>query len=87
MPRKRTHEEMEDPEPPQEKQQTSILSKIRSMWEFAAVMQYIFMFGKAVKIDEDFDIEVPYPMHHPPDAVLLACGGVVLMIEMANLMV
>lgn len=28
------------------------------MWEFASVMQYIFMFGKAIKIDEDFDIEV-----------------------------
>ena len=28
------------------------------MWEFASVMQYIFMFGKIVKIDEDFDIDV-----------------------------
>jgi hypothetical protein len=36
------------------------------MWEFASVMQYIFMFGKAVKIDEDFDIEVRYPpTDHP----------------------
>lgn len=28
------------------------------MWEFAALMQYIFTFGKAVKIDENLGIEV-----------------------------
>jgi len=27
------------------------------MWEFASTMQFIFIFGRAVKIDEDFDIE------------------------------
>jgi len=58
MPRKRTHDEMEATEPQQEKAEPSLLQRIRNMWEFAAVMQYIFMFGKAVKIDEDFDIEV-----------------------------
>lgn len=31
------------------------------MWEFANIMQYIYIFGKAVKIDEDFDIEVLSP--------------------------
>ncbi|KAK5201875.1 hypothetical protein LTR16_001153 [Cryomyces antarcticus] len=36
----------------------SILDRLRNMWEFASLMQYIFLFGKAVKIDEDFDIEV-----------------------------
>ena len=54
-PRKREREEMESSEPPAE---TSLLKKIRNMWEFACVMQYIFTFGKVVKIDEDFDIEV-----------------------------
>jgi hypothetical protein len=54
-PRKRGRDEMESSEPPTE---TSLLRKIRNMWEFACVMQYIFTFGKAVKIDEDFDIEV-----------------------------
>ena len=34
------------------------LLKLRSMWEFASLMQYIFLFGHVVKIDEDFDIEV-----------------------------
>lgn len=28
------------------------------MWEFASVMQYIHTFGKAVKLDNDFDIQV-----------------------------
>ncbi len=40
------------------------------MWEFASVMQFIFMFGKALKIDDDFDIEVRpaqlLPLFSPP---------------------
>ncbi|KAM3415303.1 hypothetical protein BST61_g8832 [Cercospora zeina] len=33
------------------------LTKLRNMWEFASLMQYIFLFGSAVRIDDDFDIE------------------------------
>ncbi|KAK5134145.1 hypothetical protein LTR08_006920 [Meristemomyces frigidus] len=33
------------------------LTELRNMWEFASLMQYIFLFGHVVKIDEDFDIE------------------------------
>ncbi|KJX92335.1 hypothetical protein TI39_contig5867g00004 [Zymoseptoria brevis] len=33
------------------------LTKLRNMWEFASLMQYIFLFGHVVKIDDDFDIE------------------------------
>lgn len=58
MPRKRTRDEMEASEPQEKKQESSLLHKIRNMWEFASVMQFIFMFGKAIKIDENFDIEV-----------------------------
>jgi hypothetical protein len=62
MPRKRSHAEVDAPEPPQQqKEPASLLQRIRNMWEFASVMQYIFMFGKAVKIDDDFDIEVCHP--------------------------
>ena len=46
---------MESSEPATEPE---LLVKLRNMWEFANIMQYIFIFGKAVKIDEDFDIEV-----------------------------
>ena len=44
------------PDPPKER---TLLERLRNMWEFANLMQYIYLFGKAVKIDEDFDIEVP----------------------------
>jgi hypothetical protein len=53
--RKRGRQEMETVEPPRE---PSMIEKIRNMWEFANLAQWIFIFGKAVKIEEDFDIEV-----------------------------
>jgi len=34
------------------------LHTLRNMWEFASLMQYIFLFGAVVKIDDDFDIDV-----------------------------
>ncbi|KAI9814456.1 MAG: hypothetical protein M1827_003312 [Pycnora praestabilis] len=51
---KRNREEMECTEPTVE---PSLLDQVRNMWEFANIMQYIYIFGKAVKIDEDLDIE------------------------------
>ncbi|MCJ1478974.1 hypothetical protein MMC13_007658 [Lambiella insularis] len=51
---KRGRAEMESSEPAQE---LGLLIRLRNMWEFANIMQYIFIFGKVVKIDEDFDIE------------------------------
>lgn len=57
--RKRGRAEMESPAPSQE---PGLLDQIRNMWEFANLMQYIFIFGKAVKIHEDFDIEVHLPL-------------------------
>lgn len=59
MPRKRGRDEMEASEPPKE---DSTLDRLRSMWEFASLAQYIYTFGEAVKIDKDFDIEV-LPTH------------------------
>ena len=62
--RKRGHDEMEASEPPKE---TSLLEKLRNMWEFASLNQYIYTFGDAVKIDKDLDIEVPliWSLHTP----------------------
>jgi hypothetical protein len=34
-----------------------LLVQIRGMWEFASLMQFLFFFGKAVKLD-DVDVEV-----------------------------
>ncbi len=55
-PRKRGRQEMEADE--EVTTEPSVLDRLRNMWEFASLMQYIFLFGKAVKIDEDFDIDV-----------------------------
>lgn len=53
--RKRGRAEMEAPESSPE---PDLLHRIRNAWEFANLMQYIFFFGRAVKIDEDLTIEV-----------------------------
>ena len=55
MTRKRVYEEMELAD---SENGPSLLTKLRNTWEFANLMQYIYIFGKAVKIDEDLDIEV-----------------------------
>jgi DNA-directed RNA polymerase len=55
--RKRAHSEMETP-PEQRPQEPDLLKRLRDCWELANLMQYIFTFGKVMKIDEDFDIEV-----------------------------
>ncbi|OXV10213.1 hypothetical protein Egran_02026 [Elaphomyces granulatus] len=54
--RKRAHSEMETP-PEQRPQEPDLLKRLRDCWELANLMQYIFTFGKVMKIDEDFDIE------------------------------
>ena len=56
--RKRRRTEMESSEPVEPPRDETMLTKLRNMWEFSNLMQYIFIFGRAVKIDEDFDIEV-----------------------------
>ena len=62
MPRyKRTRDEAEldiPLEPDVPAQHAGTLTKLRNMWEFASFMQYIFLFGHVVKVDDDFDIEV-----------------------------
>jgi hypothetical protein len=56
--RKRAASEMEVEEPAET---PSTLQKLRNMWQFANLAQYISLFGDAVKIDKDFDIEVCLP--------------------------
>lgn len=55
--RKRAHSEMEA-EPVKKEEDQGLLQQIRNCWEFSSLMQYIFFFGKVMKIDEDFGIEV-----------------------------
>lgn len=35
-----------------------LLQRIRHMWQFANLCQWIYIFGKAAKIDESLEIEV-----------------------------
>lgn len=63
--RKRDRAEMESSEPPKE---MGLLDRLRNMWQFANLMQYIFIFGRAVKIDEDFTIDVSSIPCSPLDA-------------------
>ncbi|KAK5168443.1 uncharacterized protein LTR77_007013 [Saxophila tyrrhenica] len=61
MPRyKRTADEAQldvPTEPAVAPEDVETLEKLRNMWEFAALMQYIYMFGDALKIDDKFEIE------------------------------
>ncbi len=66
--RKRGRHELESSEPVSE---PTLLDRIRNMWEFANLMQYIFIFGRAVKIDEDLDIEVHF-LSKPKSLLVLA---------------
>lgn len=57
-PRKRKYEEtVETPEAISTAEEATPLQKIRGMWEFAALLQYLFFFAKAVKIEE-IEVEV-----------------------------
>lgn len=85
MPRyKRTRDEAEldlpgEPEIPAEHRET--LTKLRNMWEFASLMQYIFLFGSVVRIDDDFDIEV---RRNPRDAAVVTLQVSTAMIDICQ---
>lgn len=34
------------------------LQRLRNMWEFACLMQYIYFFGECIKISQEVDIDV-----------------------------
>lgn len=61
--RRRNHSEANAAPAQQNRQQQpaeepGLLHRLRNCWEFANLMQYLSMFGKIMKIDEDFGIEV-----------------------------
>lgn len=47
------------------------LVRLRNMWQFAALMQYMYFFGKPVKIDAEFDMEVCAQPYNAPDQLLM----------------
>ncbi|KAL1973247.1 hypothetical protein VTN31DRAFT_5882 [Thermomyces dupontii] len=76
MSRKRGHSEMETAQPAQQTssdQTEDLRQRLRNCVEFAALMQYIFLFGKVIKIDEDFgidDLEAECLKPEPSDRLL-----------------
>ncbi|KAL4787231.1 hypothetical protein BJX76DRAFT_319231 [Aspergillus varians] len=54
--RKRARSDVDAP-PEQPQEEPGLLTRLRNCWEFANLMQYIAIFGKLMKIDEDFGIE------------------------------
>lgn len=57
--RKRGRQEVEAVEAPTPApKEPGLLERIRNMWQFANLAQWIFLFGKVVKLEEDLDIEV-----------------------------
>ena len=58
--RKRARDEGDfDVEAPKEEPTT--LNRLRNMWQFANIAQYLALFSDALKLDNDFDIEVRRP--------------------------
>jgi DNA-directed RNA polymerase len=57
--RKRAHEEMAAETTKPEQPQSTVLDRIRNMSEFAALMQYLFFFGKTIKAEET-EVEVKH---------------------------
>lgn len=36
----------------------AVLNQLRNMWQFANLCQWIYIFGKAIRLDDSIDIEV-----------------------------
>ena len=53
--RKRRRDEIEEEAPVEE---PSMLHKLRNMWHFANLVQYLTLFKGPLKLDGDLDIEV-----------------------------
>lgn len=56
--RKRALQEADNSNNAQSPKEPSVLHRIRNMWQFANLFQFILLFGKALKLDDSLDIEV-----------------------------
>lgn len=72
--RKRTRRDVEPdspapaPEPPKE---VPLLHRVRNTWQFANLFQWIYLFGKVVKIDESIDVDVRCPISTATPALMV----------------
>ena len=58
--RKRSAQELDSnsAQQPEQPEQPSMLQRLRNMWQFANLYQFILLFGSALKLDDNMDIEV-----------------------------
>ncbi|KAL3295816.1 PHD-finger domain-containing protein [Colletotrichum asianum] len=73
--RKRTIEEIDDVQ----REEPTLLHRIRSQWQFANLCQWIFLFGKVVKIDDSLDTEDIETECLKPNAPVLQDIGLALL--------
>ncbi|KAI8295819.1 Histone-lysine N-methyltransferase ASH1L [Colletotrichum sp. SAR11_240] len=73
--RKRTIEEIDDIQ----REEPTLLHRIRSQWQFANLCQWIFLFGKVVKIDDSLDTEDIETECLKPNAPVLQDIGLALL--------
>ncbi|KAJ4421699.1 hypothetical protein N0V85_000084 [Neurospora sp. IMI 360204] len=55
--RKRALQEADTSNNAQPPKEPSVLHRIRNMWQFANLFQFVLLFGKALKLDDSLDIE------------------------------
>ncbi|KAH0424794.1 PHD-finger domain-containing protein [Colletotrichum camelliae] len=73
--RKRAIEEIDDVQ----REEPTLLHRIRSQWQFANLCQWIFLFGKVVKIDDNLDTEDIEAECLKPNAPVLQVIGLALL--------
>lgn len=67
--RKRTHHEA-SANAEQPATEPSLLQRVRNMWQFANLGQWIYLFGKAVKLDDRLDTDVSQVLNTWKDVVI-----------------
>lgn len=60
---RRDTEPEEHTEPAKNAGELSLLQRIRNTWQFANLFQWIYLFGKVVKIDDSIDVDVSRISH------------------------
>lgn len=72
--RKRALQEADTSNNAQPPKEPSVLHRIRNMWQFANLFQFILLFGKALKLDDSLDIEVWQEIQHIGRCSELTCS-------------
>ncbi|KAI1767671.1 hypothetical protein GGR53DRAFT_518283 [Hypoxylon sp. FL1150] len=78
--RKRTLRDVEpEPDSQETPKESTMLQRIRNTWQFANLFQWIYLFGKVVKIDDNIDIDDLETECLKPRSTVLADIGLALL--------